>query len=107
VYLVAALGIGLLVSTIAETQQQALFVTFALLMVYILMSGLFTPVSGMPTWVQWVAQVNPLLHFIQIMRGVQLKGAGLAEVARPLAILTAGGALILTVAVRRYRKRAN
>jgi ABC-2 type transport system permease protein len=106
VYLVAALGIGLLVSTIAETQQQALFVTFALLMVYILMSGLFTPVSGMPTWVQWVAQVNPLLHFIQIMRGVLLKGAGLADVARQLAILMVGGALILTVAVRRYRKRA-
>lgn len=106
VYLVAALGIGLLVSTIAETQQQALFVTFALLMVYILMSGLFTPVSGMPTWVQWVAQVNPLLHFIQIMRAVLLKGAGLADVAEPLAILTVGGALILTVAVRRYRKRA-
>jgi ABC-2 type transport system permease protein len=96
----------LLVSTIAETQQQALFVTFALLMVYILMSGLFTPVSGMPTWVQWVAQVNPLLHFIQIMRAVLLKGAGLADVAQPLAILTVGGALILTIAVRRYRKRA-
>jgi ABC-2 type transport system permease protein len=106
-YLVVALGIGLLVSTVADTQQQALFVTFALLMVYILMSGLFTPVSGMPTWVQWVAQVNPLLHFIEIMRAVLLKGAGAADVARQLVILAAGGVLMLTVAVGRYRKRAD
>jgi ABC-2 type transport system permease protein len=105
-YLVAALGIGLWVSTVAETQQQALFVSFALLMVYILMSGLFTPVSGMPEWAQWVAQVNPLLHFISVMRSVLLKGAGFVDVLPPLAVLAGMGLVMLTIAVRQYRKRA-
>ncbi len=80
-YLVAALGIGLWISTVADTQQQALFVTFALTMVYTLMSGLFTPVAGMPAWAQTVAQVNPLLHFITLIRAVLLKGAGFRDVA--------------------------
>jgi ABC-2 type transport system permease protein len=105
-YLVAALGIGLWVSTVTETQQQAMFVNFSILMVYLLMSGLFTPVSAMPEWAQWVAQVNPMMHFITLMRAVMLKGAGLADVARQLVILAVAGALVLTVAVRQYHKRA-
>jgi ABC-2 type transport system permease protein len=105
-YLVAALGIGLWVSTVTETQQQAMFVNFSILMVYLLMSGLFTPVSAMPEWAQWVAQVNPMMHFITMMRAVMLKGAGLADVARQLVILAVAGALVLTVAVRQYHKRA-
>lgn len=106
IYLVAALGVGLWVSTVVETQQQALFVTFAILMVYILMSGLFTPVRAMPDWVQWVAQVNPLLHFIALMRAVLLKGAGLVEVLPRLAALAMMGSVMLTLAVRQYRKSA-
>jgi ABC-2 type transport system permease protein len=106
IYLAAALGVGLWISSIAETQQQALFVTFAVLMIYTLMSGLYTPVSGMPGWVQWVAQINPLLHFIALMRAVTLKGAGFAEVSRQLLALLAIGATTLTLAVLQYRKRA-
>ncbi len=102
----AALGIGLWVSTVAETQQQAMFVTFAILMVYLLMSGLFTPVRGMPEWAQWIAQLSPVMHFIELMRAVLLKGAGLADVARELAVLTGMGVVVLTLSVRRYRKRA-
>ena len=105
-YLVAALGIGLWVSTAVETQQQAMFVTFFLTMIYLLMSGLFTPVRAMPHWAQWVAHVNPVMHFIALMRAVLLKGAGLTDVARPLAILAASGAVVLTIAVLRYRKTA-
>lgn len=106
VYLVAALGIGLWISAIVETQQQAMFVTFAIMMVYLLMSGLFTPIRGMPGWAQWVAQLNPMMHFIQLARAVLLKGAGLADVARPLGALALSGALVLAVAVRQYQKRA-
>ena len=105
-YLVAALGIGLWISTVADTQQQALFVTFALTMVYTLMSGLFTPVSGMPGWAQTIAQANPLLHFITLMRAVLLKGAGFRDVARQLLALAAAGVIILSLAVRQYQKRA-
>ena len=106
IYLVAALGIGLWVSTLVETQQQAIFVTFAILMVYILMSGLFTPVRGMPGWAQWVAQLNPVTHFVRLMRAVLLKGAGMADVAHQLVMLALIGIAVLTLAVRQYRKRA-
>jgi ABC-2 type transport system permease protein len=106
VFLVAALGVGLWVSTVSDTQQQALFVTFSLLMVYILMSGLFTPVRAMPPWVQVIAQVNPLMHFIALVRAVMLKGAGFADVWRQLAALAGIGVTILTLAVSQYRKRA-
>lgn len=105
-YLVAALGIGLWVSAVTETQQQAMFVNFSILLVYLLMSGLFTPVSSMPEWAQWVARVNPMMHFIDMMRAVMLRGAGLADVTRQLAVLAIAGALVLTVAVRQYHKRA-
>lgn len=104
VYLVGALGVGLWVSAITDTQQQALFVTFALLMVYILMSGLFTPVRGMPDWVRTVAQVNPLLHFIAMTRAVMLRGAGLLDVLPQLGALAVIGGGILTAAVTQYRK---
>ena len=106
IYLVAALGIGLWISTVAETQQQALFVTFAITMVYALMSGLYTPVHGMPPWAQAVAQVNPLLHCIALMRDVLLKGAGIGEVLPHLLAMAAAGAIILPLAVRQYRKRS-
>ena len=105
VYLVGALGIGLWVSAIVETQQQAMFVTFSIMMVYLLMSGIFTPVRAMPTWAQWVAQASPVMHFAQLMRAVLLKGAGLADVARQLAMLALIGTAVLTLAVRQYRKR--
>ncbi|HET7621582.1 MAG TPA: ABC transporter permease [Gemmatimonadaceae bacterium] len=106
VYLVAALGIGLWVSTVAETQQQAMFVNFAIMLIYILMSGIFTPVSGMPRWAQWIADASPITHFVRLMREVLLKGAGLADVAGEIGILAVTGALVLTLAVRQYRKRS-
>ncbi len=105
-YLIAALGIGLWVSAVTETQQQAMFVNFSILMIYLLMSGLFTPVSSMPPWAQRVAEFNPMMHFIMLMRNVMLKGAGFADVIRQLAVLATAGVVVLTVAVRQYHKRA-
>lgn len=106
-YLIGALGIGLWISTVAETQQQAMFVSYSILLVYILMSGLFTPVSGMPTWAQWMAQVSPVMHFAHLMRAVLLKGAGLRDVMQQLVILSVIGVTVLTIAVRLYHKRAD
>lgn len=107
VYLVAALGLGLLISTLVETQQQAMFITFFVVMIYLLMSGLFTPVRSMPQWAQWVAQLNPMMHGIRMMRAVMLKGAGLRDVAAALAILAAYGAGVLGLAVRQYAKQSS
>jgi ABC-2 type transport system permease protein len=106
VYLLAALGIGLFVSTVVSTQQQAIFLTFFIVLVYLLMSGLFTPVRSMPAWAQWVAQANPVMHFIEIMRAVMLRGAGWREIARPLAILSAIAVAVFSLSVRQYAKRA-
>jgi ABC-2 type transport system permease protein len=104
-YLVAALGIGLFVSTLASTQQQAMFVTFFIVMIYLLMSGLFTPIRSMPEWAQWITQVNPVKHFIEIMRAVLLKGAGVGDVLKPLGALAVFGVVVLSLAVRQYGRR--
>ena len=106
IYLVVALGIGLWISTLVDTQQQAMFITFFVMMIYLLMSGLFTPVRSMPVWAQWAAQANPVMHGIRMMRAVMLKGAGLADVYPALLILTGYGGVVLTLAVRQYAKRS-
>jgi ABC-2 type transport system permease protein len=106
-FLLAALGLGLWVSTVTETQQQALFVTFSLIMVYLLMSGLFTPVRAMPDWVRMLAQLNPMMHFIELVRAVMLKGAGWADVWRQLLPLAGLGFGVLALSVSRYHKRTD
>jgi len=105
IYLVVALAIGLWIPTLVETQQQAMFVTFFIMNVYLLMSGLFTPVDSMAPWVQVASQLNPVRHFVTISRAVLIKGAGLADIARPLIILTVYAAVMLGLAVRQYSKR--
>ena len=107
VYLVAALGIGLWISTIVETQQQAMFVTFFIMMIYLLMSGLFTPIDSMPRWVQVVAELNPVRHFVAISRAVLVKGAGLREIQRPFVILAVFAGVVFSLAVRQYSKRVS
>lgn len=104
-YLVVTLGIGLLISTRVDTQQQAMFVTFFIMMIYLLMSGLFTPVDSMPRWVQVTAELNPVMHFVSIARAILIKGAGLAEIARPLITLIVFAVGFFSLAVRQYRKR--
>jgi ABC-2 type transport system permease protein len=105
VYLGVALGVGLWISALVDTQQQAMFVTFFIVNIYLLMSGLFTPVDSMAPWVQTVTMINPVRHFVAIARAILMKGAGLADIARPFLILVATAVLVLTVAVRQYHKR--
>ena len=105
IYLVAALGVGLFVSALVNTQQQAMFITFFIIMIYLLMSGLFTPVRSMPDWAQVMAQLNPVKHFIGVMRAVLLKGATAGDVARPIAALAGFAVVILMLAVRQYGRR--
>jgi ABC-type multidrug transport system permease subunit len=105
IYLVVALAIGLWISTMVETQQQAMFVTFFVMNIYLLMSGLFTPIDSMAPWVQVVSQANPVRHFVTISRAVLVKGAGLTDIARPLLILVGFAVVTLTLAVRQYSKR--
>ena len=106
VYLIVVLGLGLWISTITRTQQQAMFVAFFVILIFLLMSGLFTPVDSMPDWAQGVAEFNPVKHFVWIMRAVLVRGAGLETVGPPMAGLAAGGVVVLALAVARYRKSA-
>jgi len=106
IYLIGALGLGLWISTIVNTQQQAMFIAFFLILIYLLMSGLFTPVRSMPEWAQMIAELNPVKHFIVIIRAVMLKGAGLTDILRPLGMLAAIGSIALGLAVKQYGKRA-
>lgn len=106
VYLVVALGIGLLVSTVTRTQQQTMFVSFFILTLYLLMSGLFTPLESMPGWAQGVAAATPVRHFVWVMRAVLVRGAGVAEVWPTIAGLGVAGAAVLALAVWRHHKGA-
>jgi ABC-2 type transport system permease protein len=106
VYLVVALGIGLLVSTVTRTQQQTMFVSFFILTLYLLMSGLFTPLESMPGWAQGVAAATPVRHFVWVMRAVLVRGAGVAEVWGTIAGLGVAGAAVLSLAVWRHHKGA-
>jgi ABC-2 type transport system permease protein len=106
VYLVAALGLGLLISTTVETQQQAQFVTFFALVTLFFLGGIFTPVASMPGWAQTVAQVNPIMHFAELLRTVLMRGGGLGDVAGALGAMAAFAAGALGLALARYDKTA-
>jgi ABC-2 type transport system permease protein len=104
VYLIVVLGMGLGISTITRTQQQSMFVAFFFTLIFLLMSGLFTPVDSMPDWAQRVAEANPVKHFVAVMRAVLVRGAGLETVGRPILGLAVAGVVVLALAVLRYRK---
>lgn len=105
IYLVVALAIGLLISTVVDTQQQAMFVTFFVVNVYLLLSGLFTPIDSMAPWVQTVSLLNPVRHFVSISRAILVKGAGLQQLAQPMIILTVYAIAMILLAIRQYQKR--
>jgi ABC-2 type transport system permease protein len=104
-YIVCGLGIGLLVSTISRSQQEAFLTSFLIFMPTILLSGLMFPISSMPTFFQGLTLVNPMRHDLEIVRGVFLKGTGVAALWPQIAALAAIGALMLGAAVARFRKR--
>lgn len=106
VFLIVALGIGLFLSTISNTQQQLMFVAFFFMVTFILMSGVFTPVESMPVWAQKMNVINPLAYFMKAIRMVLLKGSGFADISREFYSLTLYGILILSLAIFNYRKTA-
>ena len=103
-YLVALLGFGLLVSTYAENQQQAMSVAFFFVMIFILMSGLFTPIESMPEWAKWIAKGNPVTYFIEVMRMVVLKGSGYRHIQNHFLIMIGFAVVLNFWAIANYRK---
>ena len=104
VYLVGVLGFGLFVSTITNTQQQVMFVSFFFMMLFILMGGIFTPMESMPQWAQTVNLANPISYFMKIMRNIILKGSGFFDLLEEFISLAILGSIFLSLAIWRYRK---
>jgi ABC-2 type transport system permease protein len=106
VYLIAMLGFGLLLSTYSSTQQQAMSITFFFIMIFILMSGLFTATENMPEWAQVISQFNPVTYFMQVVRMIILKGSGFADIKYHLLIIIGFALTFNTWAVVNYRKES-
>ena len=103
--IVANLTLGLLISTKARSQFQAMQMTFFVFLPSILLSGFMFPFSGMPKAVQWLAEVLPLTHFLRLIRGVMLRGAALPDLWPEVLALLAFTAVMMTLAIARFRKR--
>lgn len=103
-YLLAALGLGLLVSTISSTQQEAFLSSFLIFMPTILLSGFMFPVSSMPAVFQWLTLLNPMRHYLEIVRGIFLKGSGLGLLWPQFLALAGMGGAVLWLAARRFRR---
>ncbi|MFN8241798.1 MAG: ABC transporter permease [Bacteroidales bacterium] len=106
IFLVAVLGLALFISTLSGTQQQYMFTAFFFMIIFILMSGIFTPFESMPMWAQKFDLVNPVAYLIRINRMVMLKGSGIADISTELISLSVIAIFFTMFAVRRYRKTA-
>ena len=104
VFLVVILSLGLYVSTISDTQQQAMFITWFIMVLFILMGGLFTPIDSMPIWAQYTTYLNPMAWYIDVMRRVMLTGAELKHVYTSILVLAGMGIFLLSAAWLRYKK---
>ena len=105
IYIVVVLGIGLWISTFTDTQQQAMFLAWFLIVIFILMSGLFTPIENMPDWAQKLTWLNPVAYMVKVVRAVLLKGSTFAEIRMDFVTIAVFAAAVLSLAVLSYRKR--
>ncbi len=104
-FLLSTLGIGLFISTVSDTQQQAMMTTFFFIMPFFMLSGLIFPIANMPQLIQWFAFLNPLRYFLVIIRGIFLKGVGLDVLWPQFMALAVLGLIVFTGAVSLFRKR--
>ncbi|OFX86883.1 MAG: ABC transporter permease [Bacteroidetes bacterium GWF2_33_16] len=106
VYLLVVLSLGLFISTLASTQQQVMFISFFFMLVFILMSGIFTPTESMPLWAQRVNIINPFYYYMRVIRMILLKGSEFWDISREFFSLLIYGTIMLSLATWRYRKVA-
>jgi ABC-2 type transport system permease protein len=103
--ILANLTLGLLISTRARSQFQAMQMTFFVFVPSILLSGFVFPFEGMPEPAQWIAEILPLTHFVRLIRGIMLRGADLMELWPDVMALAAFTAVMMTLAILRFSKR--
>ncbi|MCQ4035169.1 ABC transporter permease [Kaistella montana] len=104
VYLITILGMGLLVSVYSETQQQAMFVVFFFMMIFVLMSGLFTPTDSMADWAKYIAYLNPVTYGVDGMRLIILKNSSFNDLLSHFRFIILLGIVVITWAILKYRK---
>jgi len=104
IYILVILGMGLFISNFTDTQQQAMFIAWFFVVIFILLSGLFTPIESMPEWAQYVTELNPVKFYVEVMRMVMLKGSGFTDIL-PQFIKTSVFAIVMNgLAVWSYKK---
>ena len=104
-FLLSTLGIGLFISTISATKQQAMMTSFFFILPFFMLSGFVFPISNMPQVVQWLTYLNPLRFFLVILRGIFLKGVGLDVLGPQYLALTILGTVVFSGAISRFKKR--
>ena len=104
-YILSTVGLGLLISVSAKTQQQAFLVAFSVMMPGLLLSGVMTPIENMPHWLQPLTLLNPIRYYVEILRGILLKASDLQDLAFEFTALAAFGVLVMVAAGLRFRKR--
>jgi ABC-2 type transport system permease protein len=106
VFLLAVLGLGLLISTYANNQQQAMLISFFIMMIFVLLGGLYTSIDSMPGWAKIITRLNPVSYFIEVIRMVVLKGSGIADIKYQLLTIFGFAVILNSWAVINYRKRS-
>lgn len=104
-FLLSTLGLGLFISSVSRTQQQALLAGFFLVLPAILLSGFMTPVDNMPAFIRALSYLDPMYYFLEVLRGCMLKGAGFSDFAFELAALGGFGSVIFALSAQRFGKR--
>ena len=105
IYLIVVLSLGLWISTFTDTQQQAMFLSWFLIVIFILMSGLFTPIENMPDWAQKLTYLNPAAYIIKVMRAILLKGSTFQDLKLDFLVISSYAIGMLSLAMISYRKR--
>lgn len=105
VYLIAFTGFGLAISSISSTQQQAMFTAFFFMIIFALLSGLFTPISSMPQWAQTLTLFNPVRYFVEVIRMVYLKGSAFSDLSGQFVVVCIFALLFNILAIVSYRKK--
>jgi ABC-2 type transport system permease protein len=104
-FLITSLGIGLLASSIAKTQQEAMITVFATMLPSIMLSGYLFPIEAMPQWLQWISAAIPLTYYLNIIRALLLKGVGIASIQNEIFALIFFSVVLIGAASLRFRKR--
>lgn len=105
-YLLAVLGLGLLISTYTHNQQQAMLISFFMMMVFILLGGLYTSIESMPAWARVITKFNPVAYFVEVIRMVVLKGSGFGDIKNQMLVMLGFAVVLNSWAIYNYKKRS-